>query len=88
MDCDRSPGQPGELRPDRGTLHPRHAVRATESASYIHEPADDALSVLQQAFRVLAPHRLFTLSHLRYYLDRNPGLRAGVTNLHWSIEDL
>jgi hypothetical protein len=51
-------------------------------------PADDALSVLQQAFRVLAPHRLFTLSHLRYYLDRDPGLHADVTNLHWSIADL
>lgn len=52
------------------------------------EPADDARAALRQAFRRLSPHRLFTLSHLRFYADRDPGLRRHLANLDWSIEEL
>jgi hypothetical protein len=43
---------------------------------------------LEQAFRVLAPYRLFTQSHLRHHVQSDPALRGSVENAAWSIEDL
>ena len=43
---------------------------------------------LEQAFRVLAPYRLFTLSHLRHHIESDPVLRGSLENAAWSTEDL
>jgi hypothetical protein len=43
---------------------------------------------LDSAFRVLAPYRLFTQSHLRHHFDLDPDLRSSLENLGWPIEDL
>ena len=43
---------------------------------------------LDEAFRVLAPYRLFTKSHLRHHLESEPAFEAILTNLDWSMEDL
>lgn len=43
---------------------------------------------LEQAFRVLAPYRLITQSHLWHHVESDPVLRASVENAAWSIEDL
>jgi cellulose biosynthesis protein BcsQ len=53
---------------------------------YVQEPADGALAVLRRAFRLLVPHRQFTLSHLRYYASQEPAFQAELDNLHWSLE--
>jgi tetratricopeptide (TPR) repeat protein len=43
---------------------------------------------LEQAFRVLAPYRLFTLSHLRHHVQSDAALRSSLENAAWSVEDL
>ena len=43
---------------------------------------------LEEAFRVLSPYRLFTQSHLRHYLERDPLLKTAVHDAEWEIEDL
>ncbi len=49
---------------------------------------DGPLTVLEQAYRVLAPFRLFTQSHLRYYFEMDSAFRAAMENQQWSMEDL
>jgi hypothetical protein len=43
---------------------------------------------LEHALRILAPYRLFTRSHLSYYLTRDVGLSTSLAELSWTIEDL
>ena len=43
---------------------------------------------LENAFRVLAPYRLFTQSHLLHYRDIDPGLAAAMSEAGWSVQDL
>ncbi len=43
---------------------------------------------LEQAFRVLAPYRLFTQSHLRHHVESDPVFERTLLDLGWSIEDL
>jgi len=47
-----------------------------------------ALDAVREAYRVLAPFRLFTRSHLHHYLELDPAFRAAVTEQEWSAEDL
>lgn len=61
------------------SLMPRSAVGAARSP--------EALSALRNAFRILAPYRLFTQSHLRHH-QADPGLRQALDQVRWSIEDL
>jgi TIR domain len=43
---------------------------------------------LERAFQVLAPYRLFTLSHLRSHANSDGGLRAALERAGWSVEHL
>ena len=43
---------------------------------------------LEEAFRVLSPYRVFTQSHLRHYLQRDPLLSTAMHDAEWAIEDL
>lgn len=49
---------------------------------------DDLLDALEQAFRLLAPYRLFTQSHLRHHVQTDPGFASALAGLNWSVEDL
>jgi TIR domain len=62
----------------------------TRESLYPHDegPPGEPLHALEQAFRVLAPYRLFTQSHLRNHLGSDPAFRAALTDQRWSIEDL
>lgn len=50
--------------------------------------AEEPRRALMQAFRVLAPYRLFTRSHLAYHSDRDAALQRAMADANWSIEDL
>jgi hypothetical protein len=52
------------------------------------EPDGEPRRALMQAFRVLAPYRLFTQSHLRYHLDSDATFERAMADAGWSIEDL
>jgi len=43
---------------------------------------------LEHAFRVLAPYRFFTLSHLTYCLGSDPGFADAVQQAGWTEQDL
>jgi hypothetical protein len=43
---------------------------------------------LDEAFRVLAPYRLFTQSHLRHHLGSDRAFETILEDLGWSMEDL
>ncbi len=43
---------------------------------------------LEHAFRILAPYRIFTQSHLRHYLDTDQSFADALRDAEWSIEDL
>ena len=43
---------------------------------------------LVEAFRVLAPYRLFTRSHLTYHYDLDSALEGAVADAGWTLEDL
>ena len=43
---------------------------------------------LMEAFRVLAPYRLFTRFHLAYHNDLDSALQGAITDAGWVIEDL
>jgi TIR domain len=43
---------------------------------------------LEHAFRVLAPYRLFTQSHLRHHLGLDSGFQRALDNAKWSLQDL
>jgi hypothetical protein len=50
--------------------------------------ADEARHALEQAFRVLAPYRLFTQSHLRYYIGPDRAFEESLEAVGWSMQDL
>jgi TIR domain len=50
--------------------------------------ANDPLYALEQAYRVLAPYRLFTQSHLRHHLESDPAFSAALQDQRWSMGDL
>ena len=52
------------------------------------EPGEAPLDVLDQALRLIVPYRLFTLSHLRFHLERDSALGAALAGLGWSLDDL
>lgn len=45
----------------------------------------EALAVLREMLRVLSPYRLFTQSHLKFHLDRAPGLQQALTAARSSV---
>ena len=47
-----------------------------------------SLAALEHAYRVLAPFRLFTRSHLKHYVESDAGFRAALQDQQWSMEDL
>jgi hypothetical protein len=49
---------------------------------------DDQLLALRHAYRLLAPYRLFTKSHLRHHLERDPDLTDVLGRLGWSVTNL
>jgi hypothetical protein len=49
---------------------------------------DDELSAVRYSYRLLAPYRLFTQSHLRHHLERDPDLTDILGRLGWSLIDL
>jgi TIR domain len=49
---------------------------------------DEQLSALRYAYRLLSPYRLFTQSHLRHHLERDPDLTDILGRLGWSLTDL
>jgi TIR domain len=49
---------------------------------------DDQLAAVRQAYRLLAPYRLFTQSHLRHHLERDPELTDLMGRLGWRLIDL
>jgi TIR domain len=48
----------------------------------------DQVLALRHAYRLLAPYRLFTQSHLRHHLERDPDLTDILGRLGWSMTDL
>jgi hypothetical protein len=50
--------------------------------------SDGQLLALRHAYRLLAPYRLFTQSHLRHHLERDPDLTDILGRLDWSVTDL
>ena len=49
---------------------------------------DDSVAVLAEAFRVLAPYRLFTQSHLRHQLESDTAFRDALSGQQWHLEHL
>jgi hypothetical protein len=49
---------------------------------------EQRLRALTQAYRVLAPYRLFTQSHLRRHRETDDEFRVAVTATGWHMEDL
>jgi transcriptional regulator with XRE-family HTH domain len=50
--------------------------------------ADKPLHALGETFRILAPYRLFTQSHLRHHLVSDPRFQRIVDDAEWSLADL
>ena len=48
----------------------------------------DQVLALRHAYRLLAPYRLFTQSHLQHHLERDPDLTDILGRLGWSVTDL
>jgi cellulose biosynthesis protein BcsQ len=54
-------------------------------------PTPDAagpMLALEQVYRILAPYRFFTQSHVRYRLENDSSFRDMINYLGWSLEDL
>lgn len=49
---------------------------------------DEQLAAVGYAYRLLSPYRLFTMSHLRHHLERDPDLTDILGRLDWSLTDL
>lgn len=49
---------------------------------------DELRRALESAFRVLAPYRLFTQSHLRHHQESDRGFGRVLADVEWSIERL
>jgi len=50
--------------------------------------SNDQLLALRSAYRLLAPYRLFTQSHLQHHLERDPDLTDTLGRLGWSVTNL
>jgi TIR domain len=50
--------------------------------------ADEPLHALEQAYRILAPYRLFTQSHLRHHFESDLAFSTALTGQRWSMADL
>lgn len=66
----------------------RDTLLTQESLIPVGNRRPGELHALVQAFKVLAPYRMFTQSHLRHYLDSDPAFSHAVASLGWSMEDL
>jgi TIR domain len=78
-----------ELFDELTTSYIRTSLLAQESL--LPEAPDQtpgSLNALEQAYRVLAPFRLFTRSHLRYYLEYDLDFKAALDHQGWEMEDL
>lgn len=49
---------------------------------------DESRRVLENAFRVLSPYRLFTQSHLRHQLNSDRRFAAALEDVNWPLEKL
>jgi hypothetical protein len=52
------------------------------------QPGEPRRRALDRAFRVLAPYRVFTQSHVRHHLASDSVFAEALGDLGWSIEDL
>jgi hypothetical protein len=52
------------------------------------EQPGEPLRTLEHAFRLLAPYRLFTQSHLRFHVGADRVFAMDVENLDWSVENM
>jgi hypothetical protein len=52
------------------------------------EPPGEPLRTLEHAFRLLAPYRLFTQSHLRFHVGADRVFAMDVESLDWSVENM
>jgi hypothetical protein len=52
------------------------------------EQRDEPLRALEEAFRLLAPYRLFTMSHLRNHSESDPVFKAALAALNWPVEKM
>jgi hypothetical protein len=52
------------------------------------QPVGQQMRALVEAYRVLSPYRLFTLSHLRHHLDSDASFRAALAAANWALTDL
>jgi hypothetical protein len=66
------------------SLFERNGSPSSPSASDSGQPR----LALEHAFRVLAPYRFFTLSHLTHCMESDPGFANVVQAAGWSVEDL
>ncbi|MFZ0158992.1 MAG: toll/interleukin-1 receptor domain-containing protein [Kineosporiaceae bacterium] len=67
----------------------QRALLSRDSLFPRSDPQDERRrDALIEAFHVLAPYRLFTLSHLRHHLDEDCEFKEALDLAQWSIEDL
>ena len=66
----------------RELLTPASLLPASQGDSHAQ------MQALVQAYRVLAPYRLFTQSHLRHHLESDDKFRATLTAAGWAMPDL
>jgi hypothetical protein len=69
-------------------LAPDSLFPLNHSQADTHAGAVTPSMALEHALRILAPYRLFTQSHLSFYLARDTGLSTSLSALSWTIEDL
>ena len=67
-------------------LSPESLVPRNEEESGV--PTGEPRRTLEEAFRVLAPYRLFTQSHLRQHFGPDRAFEENLEVLLWSVEDL
>jgi transcriptional regulator with XRE-family HTH domain len=65
-------------------VNPLHASLFHDS----EQPSEWPRLVLAQVFRILAPYRLFTQTHLRYQIESDPEFERTLQDSGWSINDL
>lgn len=54
----------------------------------VRERLEERMVALEHAFRVLAPYRLFTMSHLRHHLRLDEPFNTAAGQAGWELEDL
>lgn len=68
-------------------LSPDSLYPETEEGPRPEQPSEP-LHTLEQAFRLLAPYRLFTQSHLRHHVGSDRDFAMDVAGLDWSVENM